>query len=284
MQPDDQHPSLTFSYLALRKAVGLIGILVTVLLAAQACQAQDLTDNHSTVKILSFNIYHGATTRGDYNLDAIARVITDADPDIVALQEVDLNTNRSGHIDLATELGIRTHMTPLFGRAMYYDGGEYGEGILSKYSFITTRNVPLPYTTGNEPRTALEAVVLLPSGDTISFVGTHFDHLNPETDRVAQAEKINEVFASGPYPVVLAGDLNAQPGSNPIKILEEIWSASYDKINPEPTFPSDAPRIKIDYVMHFPAERWETVETKVICDSIASDHCAYLVTLKLLNE
>lgn len=259
-------------------------LLLTVLLAAQACQAQDLTDNHFTVKILSFNIYHGATTRGDYNLDAIARVINDADPDLVALQEVDLNTNRSGHIDLATELGTRTHMAPLFGRAMYYDGGEYGEGILSKYNFITTRNVPLPYTPGNEPRTALEAVVVLPSGDTISFVGTHFDHLNPETDRIAQAEKVNEEFASGPYPAVLAGDLNAQPGSNPIKILEEIWSASYDKINPEPTFPSDAPRIKIDYVMHFPAEKWETVETKVICDLIASDHCAYLVTLKLLNK
>ena len=261
-----------------------ITLMFAVVLAVQACQAQDLSDSQITVKILSYNIYHGATTRGDYNLDVIARVITDADPDLVALQEVDFNTNRSGHIDLATELGIRTHMAPLFGRAMYYDGGEYGEGILSKYTFIRTRNVPLPYTPGNEPRTALEAVVVLPSGDTIAFVGTHFDHLNPETDRVAQAEKVNDVFTSSPYPIILAGDLNAQPGSIPIKILEEIWSASYDKIYPEPTFPSDAPRKTIDYVMHFPGERWETLETKVICDSIASDHCAYLVTLKLLKD
>lgn len=261
-----------------------ITLLLSVLLLAQACHAQDLSDNHTTVKILSFNIYHGATTRGDYNLDAIARVIIDADPDLVALQEVDFRTNRSGHIDLAAELGKRTKMASLFGRAMYYDGGEYGDGILSKYSFISTRNVPLPFTPGNEPRTALEAVVVLSPGDTITFIGTHFDHLNPETDRVAQAEKINEVFASGPYPAVLAGDLNARPGSNPINILEEIWSASYDKNNPEPTFPSDAPRIKIDYVMHLPIERWETLETKVICDSIASDHCAYLVTLKLLSK
>jgi endonuclease/exonuclease/phosphatase family metal-dependent hydrolase len=261
-----------------------ITLLLTIVLVAQECRAQDLSDNQITIKILSYNIYHGATTRGDYNLDAIAAVILDADPDLVALQEVDFKTNRSGHIDLATELGIRTKMAPLFGRAMYYDGGEYGEGILSKYSFVSTRNVPLPYTPGNEPRTALEAVVVLPSGDTIAFIGTHFDHLNPETDRVVQAEKVNEVFASGPYPAVLAGDLNAQPGSSPINILGEVWSASYDKNNPEPTFPCDAPRIKIDYVMHFPADRWETVETKVICDSIASDHCAYLVTLKLLNE
>jgi len=261
-----------------------IVLLLTVLLAAQACRAQDLSDNHIIVKILSFNIYHGATTRGDYNLDAIVRVIIDADPDLVALQEVDFRTNRSGKIDLATELGIRTKMAPLFGRAMFYDGGEYGEAILSKYSFISTRNVPLPFTPGNEPRTALEAVVVLSSGDTIALIGTHFDHLNPETDRIAQAEKVNEVFASGPCPAILAGDLNAQPGSNPINILEEVWSSSYDKNNPEPTFPSDAPGKKIDYVMYFPAERWETLKTKVICDSIASDHCAYLVTLELLRK
>jgi len=261
-----------------------IALLFTVLLASHACRAQDLSDNHVIVKIMSFNIYHGATTRGDYNLDAIASVIIDACPDLVALQEIDLNTNRSGHIDLVTELGMRTKMAPLFGRAMYYDGGEYGEGILSKYSFSSTRNVPLPYTPGNEPRTALEAVVVLSSGDTIAFIGTHFDHLNPETDRIAQAEKVNEEFASGPYPAVLAGDLNARPGSTPINILETVWAASYDKNNPEPTFPSDNPEKKIDYVMHFPAERWETLETKVICDSIASDHCAYLVTLKLLGR
>jgi endonuclease/exonuclease/phosphatase family metal-dependent hydrolase len=259
-----------------------ITLMMTAMLVMQACRAQDVSENYTEVKILSFNIFHGATTRGDYNLDAIARVITDCDPDLVALQEVDFKTNRSGHIDLATELGKRTHMTPLFGRAMYYDDGEYGEGILSKYSFIRTRNVPLPNTPGNEPRTALEAVVVLPSGDTIAFIGTHFDHLKPETDRVAQAEKINEVFTSGPYPAILAGDLNAQPGSNPINILEELWSSTYNKINPEPTFPSDAPKITIDYVMHFPAGRWKILETEVICDSIASDHCAYLVTLLLL--
>jgi endonuclease/exonuclease/phosphatase family metal-dependent hydrolase len=261
-----------------------ITALLTTLVLTISLGAQNLSDNNPVVKILTFNILHGATTLGDYNLEAIAMVIIESDPDIVALQEVDFKTNRSGHIDLATELGIRTKMAPLFGRAMYYDGGEYGEGILSRFSFISARNVPLPYTPGNEPRTAIEAVVVLFSGDTIAFIGTHFDHLKSETDRIAQAEKINEVFAVSPYPAVLAGDLNAQPGSKPINILEEIWSSSYDKDDPEPTFPSDAPRIRIDYVMHFPKEKWRTLETKVICDSIASDHCAYLVTLELLKK
>lgn len=222
--------------------------------------------------------------KGDFNLDAIAKVIIDADPDFVALQEVDFKTNRAKNYDLVTELGWRVKMAPLFAKAMDYDSGEYGEGVLSKYTFLQSRNIALPYTPGNEPRTALEIVTVLPSGDTIAFVGTHLDHLQDEKDRLAQAEKINEVFSINKYPTILAGDLNAIPGSTPINILEEIWSASYDKKNPEPTFPSDNPTKKIDYIMFYPKYRWRVLETEVIQDSIASDHCAYMVSIELLAE
>ena len=243
--------------------------------------AQTTVDSSRIVTVLSFNILHGATTKGDFDLDVIAKVIKDADPDLVALQEVDYKTNRAKKYDLATELGWRTKMIPLFGKAMNYDGGEYGEGILSKYTFIQTRNVPLPYTPGNEPRAALEVVITLPSGDTIAFIGTHLDHLRDEKDRVAQSKEINKVFSSNLYPSILAGDLNATPGSTPINILEEIWTGTYDPEQIEPTFPSGSPTRKIDYIMFCPEDRWKVLETEVIQDSIASDHCAYLVTLEL---
>jgi endonuclease/exonuclease/phosphatase family metal-dependent hydrolase len=236
------------------------------------------------IKVLSFNILHGATTRGDFDLDVIAKVINDAKPDFVAMQEVDFKTRRAHRYDLVAELGSRTNMTGIFGRAMYFDKGEYGEGVLSKYTFIKTRNVILPFTPGNEPRAALETVCELPSGDTIALIGTHLDHLKNEKDRVAQTIKINEVFSSNSYPTILAGDLNAIPGSKPINNLEEKWSSSYDPINPEPTYPSENPKIKIDYVMFYPAERWRVVKAEVIQDIIASDHCAYLVTLELLKN
>lgn len=236
------------------------------------------------VKVLSFNILHGATTRGDFDLDRIAQVIKDTDPDLVALQEVDFLTNRARKYDLVTELGWRTKMAPLFARAMPYDGGEYGEGVLSKTSFLSSRNVALPFTPGNEPRSAAEITTVLASGDTISFVGTHLDHLRDETDRISQAQRINEVFSRNAYPTIMAGDLNATPESKTIRILEEIWTASYDKNDPAPTFPSENPNRKIDYVMFLPANRWRVVDTQVIADTIASDHCAYLVTLELLEK
>ena len=248
----------------------------------QTAWSQTNVDSSKIVRILSFNILHGATTKGDFDLEVIARVIKKTNPDFVALQEVDFKTNRAHKYDLVTELGWRTKLIPLFARAMKYDDGEYGEGVLSKHTLLSSRNVALPFTPGNEPRAALEITTTIASNDTIAFVGTHLDHLKDEKDRVAQVKKINEVFSLNKYPTILAGDLNAIPGSTPINILEEVWSASYDKKKPKPTFPSDNPTNKIDYVMFYPKNRWRVLETEVIQDSIASDHCAYLVTIELL--
>lgn len=260
-----------------------IVLSVTLIVISLLARSQQLPGSNPVLKVLSFNIYHGATMKGDFDLHVIAKVIEDADPDLVALQEVDFRTRRARDYDLATELGRMVKMAPLFGRAMYYDGGEYGEAVLSKYTFIESRNIPLPYTPGNEPRAALEITAVIAPGDTISFIGTHLDHLRDETDRIAQAVRINEIFSANRYPTILAGDLNAEPGSLPINILETIWDSSYDTGSPEPTFPSDNPRKKIDYVMHFPKGRWRVLDSSVLCDSVASDHCAYLVTLELIR-
>ena len=260
----------------------IVIILVTVL-SSHFCMAQANVDSSRIVRVLSFNILHGATTRGDFNLDLIAKVIKDSRADFVAMQEVDYRTKRARKYDLVTELGWRTQMVPLFAKAMSYDGGEYGEGVLSRYTLLESRNVALPYTSGNEPRAAAEISIVLNSGDTISFVGTHLDHLENEKDRLAQAKKINEVFSTNKYPTILAGDLNSIPGSKTINTLEKMWRSSYDKKDIKFTYPSDNPIKKIDYVMFYPKNRWRVLKTEVIHNSIASDHCAYLVTLELLT-
>ena len=258
--------------------------LFIVCLISSTVWSQSQIDSTKTVKVLSFNILHGKTMKGDFNLDVIAKVIIDANPDFVALQEVDYKTNRAKKYDLVTELGWRAKMAPIYARAMHYDGGEYGEGVLSKHTFLTTRNVLLPYLQGDEPRAALEITTVLPSKDTISFIGTHLDHLRLETNKIMQANEINKVFSSNQYPTILAGDLNAEPNSNTMNILEDFWAASYDKNNPEPTFSSENPTKKIDYVLFYPKHRWKVLKREVICDTIASDHCAYLVTLQLLEK
>ena len=36
--------------------------------------------------------------------------------------------------------------------------------------------------------------------------------------------------------------------------------------------------------MFYPQERWRVIERRVIQDTVASDHCAYLVTLELMGK
>jgi endonuclease/exonuclease/phosphatase family metal-dependent hydrolase len=256
-----------------------IPVLVVLVFSCVGISAQSPVDSTRVLRILTYNILHGETMQGDFDLDQIARVIKSADPDLVALQEVDFFTRRAKHMDLATELGQRTGLAPLFGKAMPYDGGEYGEGILSRYSFLSTRNHALPAGEGKEPRAALEAHVVLQSGDTIVFVGTHFDHTG-EADRIRQASRVNELLADRDMPILLAGDLNARPDSKTMEVLFSEWTPSAGEF--DPTFPSLGPRVKIDYVLYRPANRWRVIEIRVICDSIASDHCAQLSLLELL--
>jgi endonuclease/exonuclease/phosphatase family metal-dependent hydrolase len=264
-------------------ADSLYRFVLATSMAAIACfgvQAEKM--QQTTLRILSFNILHGATVEGTFDLDHVARVIVDAAPDLVALQEVDYKTRRAKGYDLATELGQRTKMTSIFARAMVFDGGEYGQALLSKYSFDSTQRLALPRTGDNEPRVAVEATLTLPGGQQIAFIGTHLDHTGA-AEREAQARALNASFAGKGIPSILAGDFNATPESRTIEILKEQWAVASDG-NPEPTFPSDDPKIKIDYVMVAPASRWKVVETKVLRDEVVSDHCAYLVTLALLEE
>jgi len=259
-------------------------LIIAFILLYYGCSSfsQEINTN-PVLKILTFNIYHGETMNHDFDLDKIAKVIIDSEADLVALQEVDFKTNRAKKYDLVTELAQRCQMQGIFAKAMDYDGGEYGEGVLSKLSFYATHNHALPYTPGNEPRAALETLLILASGDTISFTGTHFDHLENDIDRVQQAKHINQIYADTPYPSILAGDLNDIPNSEAIQILRSYWYPSYDSENPKATYPSVQAIRKIDYIMFYPEHKWRVIESKTICDEIASDHCAYLVSLELLK-
>jgi endonuclease/exonuclease/phosphatase family metal-dependent hydrolase len=167
-------------------------------------------------------------------------------------------------------------------KAVDYDGGEYGQSLLSRYTFLETKKILLPGIPEKESRIAAAAKIILPAGDTIRFVGTHLDHIENSPDRLEQAKAINILLDNNKHPAILAGDLNDVPESETIKILESHWTSTYDKKAPAPTYPSHSPEKKIDYIMFSPSSRWKVLKKEVICHEVASDHCAYLVVLELL--
>ena len=171
-------------------------------------------------------------------------------------------------------------MQPLFGEAMPYDGGSYGEGILSRLVFYRSQNHPLPFLEGHEPRAALEIELKLENQEIIKFIGTHLDHTENDEDRLRQTKEINRIFQNTEEAMILAGDMNAAPESEVIKELEKIW---YDCANNKDffTYPSDNPKERIDYIFVKPAERWEVLEIHPVCDIKGSDHCGVFAVLYL---
>ena len=238
-----------------------------------------IPDSVHSLRILTFNVYHGETMKGDFDLDLIARVINNCDPDLVALQEIDVHTRRSKQMDIATELALRTKMISYFGQSMAFDGGFYGVAILSKRPAIKIQNHPLPYSDGREPRTALEAHFVVLSGDTIRFISTHLDHIDKDTDRIKQTKELDRIFSNDDLPTILAGDLNAIPDSRTMHLLLENWQRSFNE--DIPTAPTKDPRYKIDYILYRPSDSWQVIGTKVIDERVASDHYPVLGILQL---
>lgn len=147
------------------------------------------------LRVLTYNIHHGQGMDNEFNYERLAKIIRDLNPDVVALQEVDYKTRRSSMIDQAGLLGELTRMKAVFGRAMYFQGGEYGEALLSRFPMEEKRVYALPYHPGQEPRIAL-AGKIIPDGDLpeFIFVGTHLCHQSEET-RYEQMTRIHSLFS-----------------------------------------------------------------------------------------
>lgn len=243
------------------------------------------------VKILSYNIYHGEENYngGNSNLDKIAKVINKYEPDFVAMQEVDSMTNRTATFnkgvrkDLVKELAKLTGMHGYFGKAMDYDNGGYGEGLLCKDSAQPiVYHLPIPM--GGEPRAMIAIEHIFPNGKKMMFAGTHLCH-EFEENRIAQAKEITNILTEFNLPIAIAGDFNIKPQSKPYNVIaEKLDDAAVIFGDPQLTFPFINPKIRLDYVFINKGEVWYVKNVEVIKNEDASDHMPILVTLALKDN
>jgi endonuclease/exonuclease/phosphatase family metal-dependent hydrolase len=232
-----------------------------------------------TLRVLTYNLHHGEGTDQKLDLPRLARVIQSAKPDLVALQEVDNRTKRTGGVDQAAEYGRLAGLHVVFGKSMDYQGGGYGNAVLSRWPIARHEVHPLPSAPDREPRSVL-VVTTKPDGlPTLRFASTHLDHIRDATDRLAQATRLNELLAATDAPAILAGDLNATPEKTEMKSLFAKWTDAA-AANPQPTVPAGQPRSRIDYVLLRPAGAWKVVSATVLEEPVASDHRPGLVVLE----
>ena len=239
-------------------------------------------DQNLRLRILSYNIHHAEGVDGKLDVPRIAQVILSVDPDLVALQEVDKNTIRTGKVNQDIELSRLTKMNCVFGSNITFQGGQYGNAILSKFPIIKNKNFLLPNVDSGEQRGLLQSQIQISNKENVLFFSTHLDHRRSDTERLASAKAINQIISlDNKSPAILAGDFNDVPDSPTLKELGKVWLRSNKKILR--TIPASKPSRQIDYIFVQPKERWKIIESQVLDEDIASDHRAIFSIIELIK-
>lgn len=244
-------------------------LLIIAILFVFSAQAQN------TLKLMTYNIKNANGMDDVCNFQRIANVINNASPDVVAIQEVDSMTKRSGQKYVLGEIAGRTQMHAYFAPAIDFDGGKYGIGLLTRQVPVRLQTIPLP---GREEERAL---VLAEFEDYI-YCCTHMSLT--EEDRM-ESLKIVKSFTT-PYkkPLFLAGDMNAEPESDFIKELQKDFQLLS---NPKQhTYPAPEPKETIDYIaaLKSNANGFALISAQVLNEPVASDHRPILVELRTAEK
>jgi endonuclease/exonuclease/phosphatase family metal-dependent hydrolase len=224
------------------------------------------------MRLATFNILHGRSVHdGVVHQDRLVDSIKQLDADVLALQEVDLDQDRSGKADLtavaAEAMGAVSHrfVAAISGTPgatwMAATGDEqpgtsaYGIALLSRFPANAWQVLRLPripmrfpmYLPGprkvmvvhEEPRAAMAACLDTPLGP-FTVANTHLSFV-PGWNRVQLRHFIRDLRGY-PGPRVLMGDLNmAPPKPSRWTRLRPLCEAT--------TFPADDPCQQLDHIL-----------------------------------
>lgn len=241
------------------------------------------------IRVMTYNIH------GCLGLDAklsparIARVIARHQPDVIALQEVDVGRHRSGGVDQAREIARQLSMEFQFYPAFEIGDEKYGLAVLSHFPLQLVKTGPLP---GLEKRPNLEPrgaqwVAFEVDGRRIHLVNTHlglrFRERRQQVAAILGQEWLGQLGKD--EPLIICGDLNALPASF---VHREICTRFQDvqaivaEHRPRRTLYGRYPLGRIDHIFvsaHFDAQRADVPRTTLT--RVASDHLPLFAELNL---
>jgi endonuclease/exonuclease/phosphatase family metal-dependent hydrolase len=244
--------------------IRLIVFAILPVLALSSCNGS------KRQKIMSYNIHNATGIDNVTDYARIAAVIRSIDADVVAIQEIDSVTQRSGGVFVLKEIAEHAKMELTFGASIPFQGGKYGIGILSKEKPASIKSIALP---GSEEKRSL---LIAEFGD-YTVCCTHFS-LNPD-DRLLSVAIINEYTKDYCKPVFVAGDLNASPSSEVMTEFRKSWTILND--TEQFTFSSDKPETCIDYILTRKTDKVKVCNATVANERVASDHLPVYVDVEM---
>ena len=237
-------------------------------------------DRH--LRVMAYNIHHANPPSRPDSIDipAIVCTIRAQNPDLVALQEIDVNTERSGPANQAEIIANSLGMNVFFGKSIDFGGGDYGVAILSKFPISegTVHRLPTESSSNGENRILATVRVSLSDDRSVRFGSTHLDSQKEDTNRLLQIKEIRRIASEDDLPMIIAGDFNAPPDSEVINILDQDFERTCDTC--EPTIPVDHPEKAIDFIAFKPEKLFKVVNHNVIDETYASDHLPIVAVLE----
>jgi endonuclease/exonuclease/phosphatase family metal-dependent hydrolase len=227
--------------------------------------------------VVAYNIRMGFGLDGRFDLPGLTEVVERQRPDVVLLSEVDRAWLLNGGHDTLDLLAGRLGMPYVFGPAA---DPVWGDAVLSRWPMRDPRSLPLPAVGAPTGAQALAVTLDLGDGVRTAVVSTH---LQPPPGRgpVVQARAVADFatrYAAG-RPLVVAGDLNTEPGDEAYaEFTDAGLTDAFATARPLATSPADDPRQQIDHIFVSPGL---TPGDPVAPRSTASDHLPVAVTLTL---
>lgn len=229
-------------------------------------------DTFAGIKVMTYNIHRGIGKDGRLDLSRICETIAGSGADIVALQEVERYSVRTGFQDQIAYLADKLSMHYVYGKSLNILNGQYGNAILSKYPIESSGLERLP--SKKESRTLLRADLKI-NGGSLAVYTTHLG-LDKE-ERREQFERIAELARDTAGPHVVTGDFNCT--SDALSSLDQYMDSGASlQFRDQNTFESDGLGSRIDYILL--SDGLETMDYTVL-QSGASDHYPVLSTIEL---
>ncbi len=264
-------------------------LLVTIagmLMILPTAAAADPSGPARPLRVMTYNIHHGAGTDGVLDLERIAVLIEDSGAEVIGLQEVDRHWSaRSNWADQPAWFAQRLKLQYAYAANLDLpplNPGEprrqYGTAILSRYPIKEFTNTLLPkYPTGEQRGLAVATIKV--RGVELRFANSHLTS-NNNAERLEQAQKVVSLLGTSTTPTLLVGDLNARPDAPEIKTLTAVLNDTWPEIGAGPgyTIEADNPTARIDYLLH--SSRLTPASAEVPA-SLASDHLPVVASYTL---
>ncbi|WP_249691057.1 endonuclease/exonuclease/phosphatase family protein [Stappia sp. WLB 29] len=235
------------------------------------------------MRLLSYNV-HGCVG-GDRRLDLarIVEVIAAAQPDVVALQELDVGRLRSGGIDQAEEIAAALEMTSVFHPAMHVAEEKYGDAILTSLPMRVVKTGPIP--SRGEPRGAIWCEIEH-GARPLHVFNTHLGLWRGE--RLAQVRTLlGPAWLGHPecrgQDTVLMGDFNSVPSSPSFAQVASVLQLARPRTGrlAGPTFPARLPLLRLDHIFLSKGLRClDCTPLRTPPARLASDHLPLLAVLE----